>query len=359
MDLFMPIKKLEVELRNKRIIVISDIHGNLSLFKDLLAEVHYSTNDILILAGDLIDKGNASLDCVRFVMSLCNVYPLMGNCDDIAYLIKNYQKPDYLKRYALFRKKSLINELANLSGIEINDATDMHHVCELINQNFNQEISFLSNLPHLLESEDFIFTHSGFSSDAYLSGNAFDIIATQMFMDCKDYYDKYMIVGHMPTSGYCDKVYNNNPLFDFERKKISIDGGNCVKAFDQLNALIIEYQNDIPVFSHKSVDGFIKAEVKLQQIASLHPCSARFLEPLEIIEESEDSYLAKTKRTDVPAFVHKKNCYTRDGVIYGQWTNYFLELNSGDEVSILDIFDDLVLVKKAGIIGWCKKTNLE
>lgn len=106
MDLFMPIKKLEVELRNKRIIVISDIHGNLSLFKDLLAEVHYSTNDILILAGDLIDKGNASLDCVRFVMSLCNVYPLMGNCDDIAYLIKNYQKPDYLKRYALFRKKA-------------------------------------------------------------------------------------------------------------------------------------------------------------------------------------------------------------------------------------------------------------
>ena len=69
----------------QRLIAVSDIHGNLRLFNKLLDQVRYTPgSDVLVLAGDLIEKGPQSLDTLRFIMKLSKapgVYALMGNCD--------------------------------------------------------------------------------------------------------------------------------------------------------------------------------------------------------------------------------------------------------------------------------------
>ena len=69
----------------QRLIAVSDIHGNLRLFDKLLDQVRYTPgSDVLVLAGDLIEKGPQSLDTLRFIMKLSKapgVYALMGNCD--------------------------------------------------------------------------------------------------------------------------------------------------------------------------------------------------------------------------------------------------------------------------------------
>ena len=67
---------------NRRTIVISDIHGHRAWLEKLLKKVDFSEKDILIIVGDMIEKGPESLNTIRYIMELCEkytVYPMMGN----------------------------------------------------------------------------------------------------------------------------------------------------------------------------------------------------------------------------------------------------------------------------------------
>lgn len=41
----------------RRVVAISDIHGNLPFFQGLLNKIGFSRDDILVLVGDMIEKG--------------------------------------------------------------------------------------------------------------------------------------------------------------------------------------------------------------------------------------------------------------------------------------------------------------
>ena len=63
----------------RRIVAVSDIHGNLPFFRALLGKIALTPEDILVLVGDLLEKGQESLTLLRYVMDLCRthtVYPL-------------------------------------------------------------------------------------------------------------------------------------------------------------------------------------------------------------------------------------------------------------------------------------------
>ena len=68
----------------RRIIAVSDIHGNLPFFRSLMDKVQLTPEDVLILVGDMLEKGRDSLALLRHLMALSRthtVYPLCGNCD--------------------------------------------------------------------------------------------------------------------------------------------------------------------------------------------------------------------------------------------------------------------------------------
>ena len=52
----------------RRILSVSDIHGNLSFFRGLLEQVKFTPQDILVLDGDILEKGRDSLALLRYVM---------------------------------------------------------------------------------------------------------------------------------------------------------------------------------------------------------------------------------------------------------------------------------------------------
>lgn len=56
---------------NRRTIVISDIHGHRAWLEKLLKKVDFSEKDILIIVGDMIEKGPESLNTIRYIMELC------------------------------------------------------------------------------------------------------------------------------------------------------------------------------------------------------------------------------------------------------------------------------------------------
>jgi len=80
----------------RRILAVSDIHGNLPFFQHLLEKVSFSPDDILVLVGDMLEKGPDSLGLLRYIVQLCKthtVYPLCGNCDG---LVLNFFETDSL-----------------------------------------------------------------------------------------------------------------------------------------------------------------------------------------------------------------------------------------------------------------------
>lgn len=55
----------------RRVLAISDIHGNLPFLKGVLAKAGYAAGkDVLVLVGDLLEKGQESLATLRYIMEL-------------------------------------------------------------------------------------------------------------------------------------------------------------------------------------------------------------------------------------------------------------------------------------------------
>ena len=70
----------------RRIIAVSDIHGNLPFFQSLMEQIRLTPQDILVLVGDVLEKGRESLALLRHVMELSRtytVYYICGNCDGL------------------------------------------------------------------------------------------------------------------------------------------------------------------------------------------------------------------------------------------------------------------------------------
>ena len=55
---------------DRRVLVVSDIHGNLPFLQGLLKKVGYSSDDILIVLGDILEKSTGGLDTLHYLMAL-------------------------------------------------------------------------------------------------------------------------------------------------------------------------------------------------------------------------------------------------------------------------------------------------
>ena len=64
---------------------ISDIHGEYDLFMRLLERIRYSDSDKLIVCGDMIDKGKASVRLAKTIFDMPNAYCIMGNHEHMFY----------------------------------------------------------------------------------------------------------------------------------------------------------------------------------------------------------------------------------------------------------------------------------
>jgi serine/threonine protein phosphatase 1 len=58
---------------------ISDIHGCNNEFKRLLRKIHFKSTDDLYILGDVIDRGEKGIECLKYIMRHKNIHMLMGN----------------------------------------------------------------------------------------------------------------------------------------------------------------------------------------------------------------------------------------------------------------------------------------
>ncbi|MCL2409915.1 MAG: metallophosphoesterase [Oscillospiraceae bacterium] len=299
---------------NKRVICISDIHGALDLFKRLLEKVKFSDDDILILLGDYYLKGPQNHETLKYVMELSqkdNVHALRGNCDAVG---------EILAPYADFTMEP-------------------------------QEIEWAENLPHIIESQDYIFVHGGLTSENLHEQQAMTCMKNDAFMEKGLIFSKWLVTGHWPVNNYCHKIACYDPIVNEEQKIIAIDGGMGTHAYGQLNAFIIFNGS----FSFDSVDDFPLYQAEKSQVESggnLHiTWNDRFV---ELVERGEDVSVYRHVATGVTLSIPDEMTWVEsDGKLAAaHGTDYFLPVTAGETVSAVKWFGDRIYAKKNGVCGW-------
>lgn len=339
------IKCLKLHIpENKRIIVVSDIHGGLDIFKRLLKRVNYQ-DDYLIILGDMVNRGKNSLKTIQYMMELSqkpNVYIIKGNHEEDLYN-RNILQRDKIKMYAK-SETSILYEMLDGNYCDKNE----DEIYDYAVKKYPEIFSFIHDLPDMIETDKYIFVHAAYFKD----NNIDSIIRTVNYKKYNFVSDKWVIVGHYPTANYPEKYFNCNPLVLKENKIVFVDGGNGVKAFGQINCFIID-----DGFSFISDDNFPKKEVLNDQEES-GDVAITYLDPyVEVIENMGE--LVKCHFHGKEILLESRLIFEENGKFNARnASNYFLPLKKGDIVSVVYQGETISQIKKDGIIGYAYNKNL-
>lgn len=223
---FVPIKDIRPQLAGRRFLITSDIHGCLDELLQMLDERDFDlTNDILVSAGDLVDRGPNSKGVLDFCMSLPNFYGVMGNHDDRC--------------------------IRHFNGVKVKDTDGLRQTIEeFAGVMPNETLSFMESFDCILATPAGFVVHAGF--DPLLP------VERQQRRDClymrnyggEDYFDDVngdQWFRQWPKEG--PKVFfghEANPRGYVPNHTVSLDGGCCfgdyLKAFDSKDE-IVHYVN--------------------------------------------------------------------------------------------------------------------
>ena len=351
----------------RRIITVSDIHGNLPFFKGLLEKIRFSTEDILVLDGDILEKGPESLALLRYIMELeqhYTVYSLCGNLDELVlrFFQSDRMDGDFFPVYLPDHPESLLRQLAREGGFE--QLEDLPRLRADLRAAYPEIWHWLEGLPIILETEHLVFVHGGVSTLDHLEQeDRWHCMKNDDFIGQGHAFDKWVIVGHWPVTLYRDKIPSAAPIILRDRKICSIDGGCVLKLDGQLNALILPSE-DSDDFTWEAYDGLPTAVALDDQEASVDSVNVRWgRSDLDMLEPGDEVSLCRHRETGRELLI--LNSYLRNGplnIYYkrgsgGLWcedsTDYALPVKAGDRLTVVAATRSHgTLCKKGGATGW-------
>lgn len=357
--------KLNLET-NKRVLFISDIHGDLSLFKTALKKASYTENDYLFILGDVIEKGKENLKTLDYLFMMKkrnpNLYILSGNCDEVVRSLIPPADKDRVLSYALRRKNSIINEMAEEQNIIITEDMDVDAVCSFFAEKYAFYYSFLDSFLHVVElNEKIILVHAGIMDIHDVPQKAKNVLKLDHFYFKSPKQEKLMIVGHFPTRNYRKEKTSQNPLVDYEKNIICIDGGNNVCHYGQLNILELESFTSMK-FTFSSVNHFPKIKIlkDYDYKENNKPFSIIYgAGEIEVLNEKEDFSFCRHCISGNTLWILSEWIHPYEGKKYAyDGTNQFLSLKQGDIVSLVKYAQPFCLLAKEGSLGLVETKEL-
>lgn len=208
--------------------IISDIHGCKKQYLELLEKIKFSDQDHLYILGDSVDRGEQSIEVLRYIMKQKNITYILGNHDYILYLfikkaglnLDNFEN-DEIKWTLKFWQYD--GGLPTIEGFLALSEYEKKEIFEFIeNANVYDEIEH--------DGKRYILSHAGimnFEEEKPLEEYSYeDFFEGRMDYDTRYYQDEnvYIVSGHTPTV-YLRK--DRKPLVFQENGHIAIDCG-CV-----------------------------------------------------------------------------------------------------------------------------------
>lgn len=183
--------------------VVSDIHGEYEKFLSLLSLIDLKDDDILYIAGDLVDYGAGGMELVGDLSVRLNVYPIAGDHDYIAArMLHGFDKtlragsapdPDYIAEMTAWVKDGGQPTLDAFRGLDRDEREGV--------------LDYLGELPLFEEftvgGTDYLMVHAGIAG--YKNGtDPDDYQPEDFFSEVPDaeyplVEGKTLIVGHVRT----------------------------------------------------------------------------------------------------------------------------------------------------------------
>lgn len=357
------IEKVEVDLE-KRMIVISDIHGSLKLLQTLLEKIDYTDDDYLFINGDLAEKGKNSLEVIEFIKNMDEksnrVFVSKGNCDIIfKYVLDGNER---ILSYMRQQQYSLLNEMIVNEGKSMDDFSDIESIAEFYRNHYQDMFDWLDSLPEAYETDDHIIIHAGINgTKVWRETDELTALSAKAFYENGHQAEKVVIVGHWPVVNYrTNLVSSNNPLIDLEKKVISLDGGNQIKIDGQLNALIIKDG----MYSDTYVDELTIEKTVQTDFQNTTAGVGTVTYPnyeLRVIQPERYFTLCENAALGIRQWVKNEYLTTNDNVTYSSdVSTTFLSVQKGERVKVINAScEGYVLIKKInGDTGWISKSCL-
>ena len=341
----------------RRIITVSDIHGNLPFFLALMDKVRLTPEDILVLNGDLLEKGQDSLPLLRHLMALSSthtLYPVCGNCDGLVLRFFETSELDgrFFASYLPRHPESTLRQLAREGGFEQWD--NLPKLRRDLRASFPEEWAWLRAMPTVLETEHLVFVHGGVPSLERMEElDRWKCMKNDDFLGQGHSFDKWVIVGHWPVTLYNPRIPSSAPLLLRDRKIISIDGACVLKVDGQLNALLLPSEESED-FAWTAWDGLPVSRALDSQRASTDSLNIRWgRSALRLLEKGEELSLCRHLETGRELYI--LNEYLRqgpDGLECEDSTDYRLPVSPGDLLTVVRKTKCGFLCKKEGTTGW-------
>ncbi len=210
----------------KRILAISDIHGELELFNELLRKAEYdAAEDKLILLGDYVDRGPNSKGVLERVIELKKqgAIVLRGNHDQMMLDAANGEpgaKEIWVRNGALPTLQSYDPSIK-----------DMTLPTAAV---FWEHVDFIKETGYFHKTDDTIFVHAGVQPGTPVGQT--DPMILLWIRD--EFYEAYsgqktVVFGHTPA--FLLRGTSNNDVYFGDNRIIGIDGGAVYGG--QLNCL--------------------------------------------------------------------------------------------------------------------------
>ena len=338
----------------RRIVAVSDIHGNLPFFRALMERVALPPGDILILVGDILEKGRDSLPLLRHLMALSRthtIYPVCGNCDGLVLNFFETGRMDerFFASYLPAHPESTLRQMAREGGFE--QWEDLPRLRRDLRAAFPEEWAWLRAMPTVVETEHLVFVHGGVPSlEGMEELDRWGCMKNDDFLGQGRRFQKWVVVGHWPVTLYNPHIQRSAPILDRERRIASIDGGCVLKLDGQLNALLIpDINGDEMDFA--AYDGLEQATALDAQEESADSLNIRWSDSVvEPLADLGDSHPSSGRELWIPrSFLST----WRDGKLHTEdATDYRLPVCPGDRLSLVCQTQRGCLVKKNYITGW-------
>lgn len=362
-------RHLQRDVRNcRRIIAISDIHGEGLLLRRLLSRLEPGAEDLVVLMGDYINRGEDSNDALSTVMQLAcqeNVVVLKGNMDRLIdwYFWRGSADRvfNHFREYRAQHYGILFFEWAEQCGFQDVTPENFEAVRAELARRYQAEGDFVRALPFGLETEDHIFVHAGVGlSENWRDSTEQELLKNDPFLtQGENHTGKTVVVGHMPVWNSMLSGNSNNPIIDRTRGIIGIDGGIGVKDFSQLNALVITHTADGYHYEVVSEDRYPRFAARRDYTPETGNWPVlKDLWPdyqVEILSRGADFSLCRLTGSGQTGLI-KNECITEDGQprYLRSSVSTRLSVSAGETLALLDdTCSGYLYVKNAsGAIGW-------
>jgi serine/threonine protein phosphatase 1 len=175
--------------------IISDIHGEITQLKNILNKIDYNDNMMIILLGDIIDRGENSFETYKYIRRLKdknnNFILLRGNHEQM--MIDSLL--DKKVNNGLYNKEDAMIIWQQNGGAKT--IRDFKNNRELL----VEAAKWFDNLPYIYETNKYIFVHAGIDPEKRLyeqNKNDFLWIRNKFIKAKKFKTNKIIIAGHTP-----------------------------------------------------------------------------------------------------------------------------------------------------------------